>query len=45
LTAFVLDNSVTMRWCFQNTTHPYADGILQELTSGEALVPLYGAMK
>ena len=23
LTAFVLDNSVTMRWCFQNTSTPY----------------------
>jgi hypothetical protein len=29
-----------MRWCFENGTHPYADGILQQLTTGEALVPV-----
>jgi len=40
LTAFVLDNSVTMRWCFQNAAHPYADGILQKLAVGAALVPM-----
>lgn len=37
---FVLDNSVTMRWCFQNAAHPYADGILQQLAVGAALVPV-----
>jgi predicted nucleic acid-binding protein len=40
LTRFVLDNSVSMRWCFQNATHPYADGVLETLASGEALVPV-----
>jgi hypothetical protein len=25
---FVLDNSIAMRWCFENAAHPYADGIL-----------------
>jgi len=40
LTAFVLDNSVTMHWCFQNAAHPYADGILQQLAVGAAFVPV-----
>jgi predicted nucleic acid-binding protein len=40
LTAFVLDNSVTMRWCFENTAHPYADTVLQALTTGQAVVPV-----
>ncbi len=40
MTAFVLDNSVTMRWCFQNAAHPYADGILQQLATGAAFVPV-----
>ena len=38
---FVLDNSVAMRWCFENAAHPYADGILNRLAVGEdALVPV-----
>ena len=38
---FVLDNSVAMRWCFENAAHPYADGILNRLAAGEdALVPV-----
>ncbi len=40
LTVFVLDNSVTMRWCFQNAAHPYADSVLKQLASGEAFVPV-----
>ena len=40
MSAFVLDNSVTMRWCFQDANHPYADGILQQLGAGEAFVPI-----
>lgn len=40
MTVFVLDNSVTMRWCFQNAAHPYADGVLQQLATGGALVPV-----
>ncbi|MGA8549326.1 MAG: hypothetical protein WB678_03715 [Stellaceae bacterium] len=38
---FVLDNSVAMRWCFENAAHPYADGILNRLAAGaDALVPV-----
>jgi predicted nucleic acid-binding protein len=40
LTVFVLDNSVTMRWCFENSTHPYADTVLQTLAAGQAIVPV-----
>jgi predicted nucleic acid-binding protein len=41
VTAFVLDNSVTMRWCFDSGAHPYADGVLQQLRpGGEAFVPV-----
>lgn len=29
-----------MRWCFQNAAHPYADGILQQVATGAALVPV-----
>ena len=39
--SFVLDNSVAMRWCFENAAHPYADGILNRLAAGEdALAPV-----
>lgn len=42
MTAFVLDNSVTMRWCFDAGRHPYADGVLHRLEAidGLALVPV-----
>ena len=37
----VLDNSVAMRWCFENAAHPYADAILSRLAAGEdAIVPM-----
>lgn len=36
----VLDNSVTMRWCFKDTNLAYADRILQQVTAGEAFVPI-----
>ena len=40
MTSFVLDNSVAMRWCFDETTHPYAEGILERLETGDdAVVP------
>jgi hypothetical protein len=29
VTDFVLDNSVTMRWCFDGGSHDYADKVLQ----------------
>lgn len=38
MSAFVLDNSVTMRWCFENTSNAYAENILQQLSSGEVAV-------
>lgn len=38
MSAFVFDNSVTMRWCFENTSNAYAENILQQLSSGEVAV-------
>ena len=29
MTAFVFDNSVTMRWCFENTSTLYAEQVLE----------------
>ncbi len=41
MTAFVLDNSVTMRWCFENTSTPYAEAVLEQLLVGQqAHVPV-----
>lgn len=41
MTAFVLDNSVTMRWCFENTSTPYAEEVLEQLLLGQqAHVPV-----
>jgi predicted nucleic acid-binding protein len=41
VTAFVLDNSVTMRWCFESTANAYAESILQRLASGgDAVAPV-----
>ncbi len=42
MTAFVLDNSVAMRWFFEAGAHPYADGVLHDLASStsQALVPV-----
>ena len=41
MTAFVLDNSVTMRWCFESTSTPYAEEVLQRLQAGQiAHVPV-----
>jgi predicted nucleic acid-binding protein len=38
---FVLDNSVAMRWCFEEATHPYAESVLDRLQAGEgAVVPI-----
>ena len=31
MSGFVLDNSVTMRWCFEETSTPYAEGMLDQL--------------
>jgi predicted nucleic acid-binding protein len=42
MTDFVLDNSVTMRWCFDSGANEYADKILEQLEGekGTAFVPL-----
>jgi predicted nucleic acid-binding protein len=41
VTSFVLDNSVAMRWCFENGAHPYADSVLNRLATGDtAIVPV-----
>ena len=38
---FVLDNSVAMRWCFEEAVHPYAESVLDRLEAGEdAIVPV-----
>ena len=38
---FVLDNSVAMRWCFDRTTHAYAESVLDRLGAGDdAIVPV-----
>jgi predicted nucleic acid-binding protein len=39
---FVLDNSITMRWCFDSGAHERADKILEQLEreQGTAFVPL-----
>jgi len=38
---FVLDNSVTMRWCFENSANDYADAVLRYMTNnGMAIVPI-----
>ncbi|MBM4309519.1 MAG: type II toxin-antitoxin system VapC family toxin [Deltaproteobacteria bacterium] len=36
---FVVDNSVVMAWCFQDEADRYADGVLDMLVEGTALVP------
>ena len=38
-TNFVPDNSVVMTWCFEDQSSPYADAILESLSTREALVP------
>ena len=42
MTVFVLDNSVTMRWCFDAGLHSYADTVLHHLEAfgGKAFVPM-----
>ena len=36
---FVLDTSVTMAWCFEDETNPYADAVLDCLIDNAALAP------
>lgn len=41
MSSFVLDNSVAMRWCFENTSTAYAEAILEQMIDGaEAVVPV-----
>jgi predicted nucleic acid-binding protein len=41
LSAFVLDNSVSMRWCFEDTASQYSDDVLEQLLVGhEGHVPV-----
>ena len=42
MTDFVLDNSVTMRWCFDAGAHAYADRVLDQLETRRnlAFVPI-----
>ena len=39
MSRFVLDTSVTMAWCFEDETTRYSEGVLDLLSTGEALVP------
>ncbi|OQX63102.1 MAG: VapC toxin family PIN domain ribonuclease [Candidatus Gerdarchaeota archaeon] len=36
---FVLDTSVTMAWCFEDESNPYADLVLESLAENTALAP------
>ena len=36
---FVLDTSVTMAWCFDDESDPYADAVLESLAENTALAP------
>jgi len=36
---FVLDTSVTMSWCFDDESDPYADAVLESLGKNTALAP------
>lgn len=38
-TGFILDCSVTMSWCFEDESSPYADEVLLSLKQTRALVP------
>ncbi len=36
---FVIDNTVVMAWCFQDEANPYADAVLEQLTTSGVTVP------
>ena len=36
---FVLDTSVTMAWCFDDESNPYADAVLESFAENTALAP------
>lgn len=35
----VVDTSVVMSWCFEDETNPYADAVLDHLSTATAIVP------
>lgn len=38
---FVLDNSIVMRWCFDETQNDYSEAVLQLMSrNGKAIVPV-----
>lgn len=37
--AFVVDNSVTMAWCFEDEATPYTESLLDRLQNEQAVVP------
>ena len=39
MSILVLDTSVTLSWCFQDETNPYADKVLDAIAPAGALVP------
>ena len=39
MSGLVVDCSVTMAWCFEDESNPYADAILRALDDADALVP------
>nr|WP_294549568.1 type II toxin-antitoxin system VapC family toxin [uncultured Rhodopila sp.] len=43
MSGFVLDNSVTMRWCFDSGAHAHADYILEQIETrrSTAFVPTF----
>ncbi len=36
---FVLDASVVMAWCFEDESNPYADAVLESLSSNSGIAP------
>ncbi len=36
---FVLDVSVVMAWCFEDESTPYADAVLESLSSHSGIAP------
>ncbi len=39
ISAFVIDNSVVMSWCFKDETNRYADAVLDLLSDSSAIAP------
>lgn len=43
--SFVLDCSVTMAWCFEDESSPYAEAVLLSLERAKALVPSFWTLE